>query len=464
MPRSLPPCLLALALLSTSLRGQDVSISSEVDWDKMEKPTRVLRQQLFRGDVKADLTNKDHLEAIDFAAKEAVYRLYWHRAAALIKGTETPKEREERAKNRPTKILTDFEGALDSLNRAKDRGNVASMQAAYTKAVAGRARDVILQNDPISTVNAARILYLLAARPVEKGGFPQSAKAWGDAVLPRLAADTGDAYAGILAELAASPRVNDGAKYYLLRGLGDLLSLPRQAPPLWKKETEDKGVRAAVALLARKTDFTLSTPRDQLEGFKILRVQAVRVLAASGQSILDKEQPALWLARIAAGDALVSPYPRVEERIEAAAGLGRMVGQADKHPDLVADYAAHQVAIAVAVFAQEANANLDSKTVRRVRPWKADASRLLETIEAMKANKDAHVTTAAEKCRSILVDLADGKEVSAAAATLVDWVLNNAPPSKSLIKGDASATVILDRSGTPAPKDEKGADKGKGDK
>jgi hypothetical protein len=449
--------LLALGLC-LSASGQEASIEPETDWASKEKATRDLRNRLFKGETKFDSSDNNHKEAVEWVAKEATYRLYWYRSAALIRGPEAEKGTDDK-KLRPPAILAELESRLSQLHRTKDRGGVA---APFCRALGNRARDVILSDSPIASVNAARVLFMISARSSFRGALA-SPKEWAEEVLPRLGGDTGDHLLGILAELAASPKVNQGAKYYVFRAMGDLLSLPRQSTPLVKKETEEKAHQAVMTFLGNPPSFTLATGRDELEGYKMLRAQAVRALAAPGHWDLPSDKASLWLARIAGADGLVTPYPRLEERIEAAVGLARMINEGEKrHPDLAMDLAAHQVGATVASLASEAQPP-DTKAVARLRPWKVDASRLLEAVEAMRVSKDAHVTQVIEKCRPVLSDIEEGKEIGAAGTALRDWLINNPAPSKALLRSDKASTIQPDRQ--PVARDDKGKDdKGKGGK
>src|SRR5262249_43714723 len=158
------------------------------------------------------------------------------------------------------KIVADYSGRLDQMARvaAKDGGvkrdTLAPLQRMFCKAVAKRARDVVQRDVAIVSINAARVLYLTTAREPK-----QSTTDWVKTVTPRLEGDTGDYLANTLADLSVNASVTDGARYYLLRGLGDLLSLPTKKPVV-KKETVVKAVKAAQMLLDRKTDFPRNTP------------------------------------------------------------------------------------------------------------------------------------------------------------------------------------------------------------
>ena len=419
----------SLALLSP-LHAQDGSLDErEGDFAKKERATNSLRVKLFKGTEQANPADKDHREAIDVAAKSATYYLHWWAS--------------KRGPGQLNQKVKDFTKRLDELDHVKDQSSVAAIKRLYAKAVAERARQVVIAGPAIASVNAARVLYLLTARQLAKKRgdqlFWQTDKEWAAEVLPRLQGDTAETLAAACTELLARPRLNDGAKYYLLKCLADLLSLPKQDTPLLKKETRDKALLAALPVLNQKKDFALNTPREELEGWKMLRAQALLVLAASNQAVIGKEKPALYLARAAGADAGISPPPRLDERIAGALGLARLVAQG-KAADLNADYAAHQVASAVAAFADEASRNIEAKPATRIRPWKADAARLLQAVLSMSASKDPHVKAVIGQCKPILEEL-EANRVATNAANLQDWVVATLPPSKTLIKGDADSTV-----------------------
>ncbi|MFM7152015.1 MAG: hypothetical protein ACKO23_19480, partial [Gemmataceae bacterium] len=49
----------------------------QVAFEEKARLSRILRQQLFKGEVQADPKDKAHLEAIEYAAKEVTYPLVW---------------------------------------------------------------------------------------------------------------------------------------------------------------------------------------------------------------------------------------------------------------------------------------------------------------------------------------------------------------------------------------------------
>jgi hypothetical protein len=405
----------------------------ETAWDKQRAKYRSIVSALVQGNEEADPLNKDHMAAIDWEVRGVVYRLWWNRT----KRDETLHEIVDGKAGRPG-----FQDTLNSMTRiaAKEggvkAGTLAPMQRLFCKAVARRARDIVPRDAALVSVNAARVLYLITAREPK-----QSITDWVKTVGPRVGGDTGDYLADTLADLSANASVNDGARFHLLRALGDLLSLPTKTP-VAKKETVLKGIKAALLLLDRKADFPRNTPREELEGFKVLRWQALRVLAAAGFSEAgEKDRPALYLARAAGGDVRVVPPPRLDEQMEGINGLARMIGQGDKHPNLQPDYAALQVARGVAAFGLAANENRNAKAAGRLYAWKAEAARLLEAVNIMAKNKDEYARKVAVECRAVLEKVEKGD--LSEAADLVDWTTKdeNKPKSTSLFKGEAGTTV-----------------------
>jgi hypothetical protein len=219
------------------------------------------------------------------------------------------------------------------------------------------------------------------------------------------------------------------------------MGVPAKAP-LLKAATEEKAVTLALNFINRNPKFPRSTPRDEIEGYKVLRREAVKVVAqARGATVGEKGQVALALARIAAGDDRVKPAPRPDERLEAALGLCRLIGRAGKSPGFQADYAVPSVVRAVQAFGMAANANIEKTGLERTRAWKIDAARLLEGVEVMKGDgKDKYTADAAKQCADALTPLQNGN-TSARVADLNEWLKTNVPASKSLYQGDDDATV-----------------------
>jgi hypothetical protein len=416
---------LVLGLTFTAvLLAQDGGIKeSETDFDKKLSVTRSLRNLLFKGDVTADPSNKTHVEAIDVAAMELTYPLAWQGRLLRPEKTEQSKLIKE--------TVDAFENRLRQLSRKKDRSYVTALERLYCKQVVIRAREVILAGPPIASVNAARILALI---PYRQPGDPT--KEWAEEVLPRLQGETAEELLGTCADLiAADPkRMNDGVRIFLLRAAHDILALPKQTPPLYKQATADKAVLAAMGVATRKVVFPKATPRGEVEGFKMLRAEALRVVAHASAPTIGTARPGLVLAQFAANDEAVNPPPRVEEQLEAAIGLCRLIANSAKIPDFNSDYAAQQVARAIAQIGVVHDGNREAGSMARLRPWRVDGARLVEALELLARLKDPYVLDMMRQARRVALAMEENKISD--AANLGTWVSGDAKPaSTSLFKG-----------------------------
>ncbi|MGL4549753.1 MAG: hypothetical protein ACRC33_01090 [Gemmataceae bacterium] len=429
-PRAVPLLVLGLTF-TAALLAQDGGIAeSESDfYDKKLKATKALRGSLSTGETVTDVNNKAHAEAIDISAKEITYPLYWQGRSMRTERTE------------PSKLIKEtvdlFENRLRLLGGNKEQSSVAAYQALYCKAVTRRAQEVVLAGPPVASVNAARMIAMI---PHRTPGL--TTKEWADRVTPRLTNDSADQILAVAADLvAADPkRLNDGVRIFLLRAAHDILALPKQTPPLYKQATADKAVVAAMGVATRKVTFPKATPRGEVEGFKMLRAEALRVVAWAATPSIGKDRPALLLAQVAANDQAVSPPPREEELVEAVIGLCRLMAAPSKMPEMNADYAAMQVARGVAAIGNEANKNVEVKSATtRLRPWKVDAARLLEAVDALRGIKDPYVVEMLRQARPVLLDMELGRVTQ--SGNLSTWITGEVKPaSAALFKaGDPSA-------------------------
>jgi hypothetical protein len=430
LSRCLLPAAVVLAVFSARSTQAQRLEDGQVQFETKARATRALRLDLFGGKVTVDPKDKTHQEAVEMAAKEVVYPLYWQTNAK----TDLPDP------GKMNMMVEQFETRLLQLLRV--RGDTSQLQQMFCRQVIDRAQEVIQAGKPIAGVNAARILAKIPERAMERG-TPQKEKDWVAQVLPRLGEGNAEHLAGVLLTLLENPKTNDGIKYYVLRGLSSLLALPKQSPALLKKETEEKAIRAAIAMVEKKTVFPQRVARGEVEGYKVLRREAVRVVAQVGVPVLgDKDRPALVLARVAGNDESIQPPPRLDERIEAAIGLARMGALAAKYPDFQPDYAMFQIAQAVLEFGLQAAKNLaDSKgPPTRSRPWKIDAARLGEAVEMMKGDvKNTYVQQVADQCLLVLNAIENGGQ--GGANNLGDWLAKNSVPAKTLFKSVPDSAV-----------------------
>jgi hypothetical protein len=219
------------------------------------------------------------------------------------------------------------------------------------------------------------------------------------------------------------------------------MAMPKQLSPFLRKETEEKIIHTAIEMVEKKKPFPARTDRGQVEGYKVLRREAVKIVAQANVPVIgDKDRPALTLAKVAGNDESIQPSPRLDERIEASIGLARMSATAGKFPDYQPDYAALQIANTVLTFGLESAKPGNEKSATRSRPWKIDAARLGEAVDALKANvKSPYVQQLADQCLLILRPLEDGRDAN--ANNLGDWLSTNSCPVKTLFKSGADSAI-----------------------
>jgi hypothetical protein len=419
-----------VAFSTDAVRAQRLE-DGRVMFEQKARATMNLRKDLFSGRVQADAKDKSHQEAVEMAAKEVTYPLYWETLSGQL-----PEPR------KLNDLFEQFERRLTDMSHQRLRNNTLQMQQMYCRQVIERAREVILKDNskPVAGINAARMLARIPERTLERG-IPQKERDWTEEVLPRLSDGNAEYLAGVLLALLESPKVNDGIKYYLYRGLGSLMALPKQTPALLKKETEEKIIHTAIEVVEKKVVFPKRVPHGEVEGYKFLRREAVKIVAQARVPVFgDKDRPALTLAKVAGNDQSIEPSPRLDERIEAVIGLAKMAPAAAKFPDFQPEYAMLQVAHTVEALGLEAAKNSREIPVYRGRPWKIDAARLGEAVEALKADsKSPYVQQVADQCLPMLRTIEDGGQGD--ANSLGDYLAKSPVPVNSLFKSSAESVI-----------------------
>ncbi|HXG09454.1 MAG TPA: hypothetical protein VNK04_06665 [Gemmataceae bacterium] len=326
---------------------------------------------------------------------------------------------------------------------ARNGARNEAVREKFSQCLVERLREVMQKNPaPIIRINAARMLVLVA----ESGYEPVL-----DALL----------------EILNEEGQNDAVVYYALQGIKELFKLqnrPSEPLVLKDKQREFAVIQAVMRVLERQGPMSAS--REEIEGARILRREAVRALAQTRQPALidpkDKEKrtvlarPAVALLRLLADPQGFTPEPRLDERLEAAVGLARM--QLKGHPDYQPDYAAEHIAHFVI---QMADRNLD-KDAKDMEPWKVHAARLADALEVMRAEttkniKDRdvvkYVTEVVNRIRPILQTMEKGG--TPRAGDLSSWLAANRSKNTMLFK-DVPESAIKP---TPATEETPPADK-----
>jgi hypothetical protein len=434
--RSSPFLALAVLLLLTlgipnavrALDGPDVLPTDGQEALKAEynKWTGVW-SKLLNGEP-ADPSNPQHQATIEAASKYAAYRLTWGY---------------EREPGKINEVFRDFNNILESIHNGKEKTQKTG--ELFTKGVIAHAAEVTKAAKPVSRLNGARLL----ARIAEQGPNETQAD-----VLARLGGSNEAALADALTAAIKDPAQIDAVKYWAFRGLRYLLALPAATPPLLPRANEEAALEAVVKFLQeRNKDFPPGTPPAQIDGFRLVRREAIAALAQGRYPTLaDKSRPAWVLLKIAADDGIM-PEPRLDERVEAAIGVAH--AQPDLDKDYQPDYAARQLGLFAGDFAAHyAQWQRDHKLDASV-PWQVDASRQIEALEQMKTqSKNAYVGKVVDETVKLLTNVEKGV---AAAPFDLEQALREPSPSQELYKGDA-ASVIKPAKRKEAPAPEKAAE------
>jgi hypothetical protein len=416
--------LLVLAIISTvvlaapgalrALDGPDVLPTEGQESLKSEfsKWTGVW-SKLVNGSEASDPTNPQHQAAIDAAAKWAAYRLTW--------GIE--KDPGDKIND----LFREFNSILDSIHFGKEKTQKTGEM--FTKQVIVHASEVMKANKAVARLNGARLL----ARLADQGPNETQAD-----VLARLAGTNEADLADALTAAIKDPAQIDAVKYWAFRGLRYLLALPPRNPPL-PRANEEAALGAVVKFLQdRNKDLPPGASANQIDGFRLVRREAIEALAQGRYPTLaDKSRPTWLLLKVTARDG-IAPEPRLDERVEAAIGVAHAQPELDK--DYQPDYAAHQLALFVADFTAHYAQSLQGAKVDASVPWKVDASRLIDSLEQMKAQtKNPHVGKVVDESVKLLANVEKGQP--ATPFDLEQTLRGEPSPSAELYKGDAASVV-----------------------
>jgi len=160
-----------------------------------------------------------------------------------------------------------------------------------------------------------------------------------------------------------SPR-DDGVLLYALRGAKEALAgynatfalrTDREkkaltVPP--DAAQEEKLLALAGDLAEKPPQWTNGAPAEEQEGFRMIRREAIRVLAASGRPKVGSVVPSAVLGRILALDPTKSNY-RLDELVDAAIGLASMRIEAGFNTDLAASLVGKTIQEFIATYTQK---------------------------------------------------------------------------------------------------------------
>lgn len=364
---------------------------------------RDLINKMFRGEVIPSAADAQQMKALDHQARLITYRLA-NKQFQTVGGTDDRKT--------INWVYNQFDAEIKGLLATKDK--TRDLARLYSDKLIEHSLEVVKTDMPIAQVNAARML----ARVAVLGN-------------PKLA----DACVGLVKD----EKVNDAVRYYALRGLRDLLALPPQTPPLLTKDAEESVAAALRELITRKVTFNAVVPLEEVDGYRLMRREAIRALGHMRTPAVNKERPALVLLQVLAGEGFV-PRLRIDERMEAATGLART--RPDKAKDYQVDYAVEQISQFLdewTKYVQTRDAKYDRKPVRIL------AAQLLDALIALKAETgDAYVAQLFDtgKPGATLLDKLE-KGLGADASDLINAVTSKPAPGGQLFKSIPESKLVI---------------------
>jgi hypothetical protein len=388
-----------------------------VDKDKLAAKFNKDYRQAIDDLTKGKVSAKENAEAVDVLAQWHTYRITWpevQTTPGAISG------------NRGT--LYELDMFLQEA--VKNKPATGPFLEMFGAKAADDLREVFKDDKLIARVNGAIIMEHLANAGIEE-------------------------IADLAVDALKDKDQNIAVKYWVAKALGDLFEKAGQSNSSVFQSKAGK-VREASCIAAlgefinQKIPVSNDLPRDEKDGLRVPRREAIRALAFNRRPVLTDDQgavvdrPGLTLLRVMRGAGL-EPEPRLDEQVEAAVGVARLSPKTFE--GYQPDYAAYQLGQFVSAFALATNTK--SNQARTKEPWKRHAARLMEALDGMKAetasSKDAkYIAAVHAKCMPVLSEIErskDGKADADAAGNLGQWLTDNPPPSNTLYKGDADSSI-----------------------
>jgi hypothetical protein len=398
-------------------KGQERLIYDEKTYKDKSKDIRGMLQ----GDMSADK------KLLDLAAQHFAYRL-----------TMTDLQNK---KGMMPQLVKDAIGELD-FNRKDDRKTNEALPI-FNKAMVAHLKEVLPNPRPIASVNAAMVLAYMGKLGIEEAMDP-------------------------LAEALSDPEMNGATKFWAAQGLHDFFQLAfpagEEQPIVFKdKEREARCIMALLGALDIKLPQSPPPSAEEMEGLRYLRREIIRALGVSRYpAVLEgkgaiKGPTALALIRIIRNDSM-NPTPRLDEQVEAAAGLAmlKMAPTKDYKPqnEYQLDVAAYHLGrFVVDLASAHQNKGTEKKTAQD-RPWKTFGAHLSVAMGAMK-NEAAYLRKKVDPKKygkvaeyvTQIVDLSapilkgienDGTALPDKLATVLEQTPRDADP---IYKGDANAVI-----------------------
>jgi hypothetical protein len=443
--------VVAAAVVSPSFVSSQESLDKIKDKLERPGPIKDTLRDLLPGKTRADPMNAEHVAAIN-AETEWLARSFNDAHYRNTPPNPPEKDRKKTLAYLIGRVDTDVSLMTRSMN------DVEPVAAMYTHYFGMHARGVLLNNatspaPPVAALNLTRALASLAAL-----GQGELSDVLVDVVEADLKKDQAPE-----AERVKNPdkMPNDGVKYYALRGLHDLMTMPpkpQNMAPVLTPQQRLKVDKLLVKVITTGQAFKDTTPQQEVDGYRVRRREAIKALARETSPALPdkKAGAALTLLRVVARDKSLVPEPSIEERVEAVLGLARM--KYDEVKDYNPDYAAYHIGLFLDEFVTYCNTENIIKRPEggeiHQRPVRVYASRLIEALEAMRAQANDPLVKLTDAERKFVdeavrqyVDMlgrlekSPDSKVNPNAYALPKWLAGAKAPNAMLFKGADDTAV-----------------------
>ena len=370
-----------------------------------------------RGEVGFDAKNPAHLKAVDDNARFFVYRV------------TRPEIQSEPGKM--DSIFKEFESVLKQLKTKADN----PFNTSFLEKILEKTKEVIPNTSISARINAVR---MQAMCPAEIANCDLA----GQKILPDQFMES------FISILQKSP--DDGMKLYALKGIRDTYKVIRPLATVKKASSrvtlnpavEVKVAESLAQIIETPTVYPAGTAPEIVEGYRVLRREALKALAQSRAPISgQKGKTAFILAKFANGSD-IKPEPRLDERAEAAIGLLNLRIQDPDASEYNMEAALYQFSSFLVDYFQRFNSRNDSDA-EKLFPWKYYAARITDSLDEL--NKEVkNVPYAVEMVQKIGLGLSDMEKLDKAAVPqLANFVQAKAPASLLIYKKIPGTEVKL---------------------
>lgn len=383
--------------------------------------------------------NKEHLDAVDGYTKFIVFG-NTYRSRLVPKQDPTAE-----------KLLT----LADDAMRDVEKGMIKSFEMpygadlllAFEKTLLKNAKDLLDKNtDQYARLNGARVL------PVIGLGLGSKNKDNKPVLDLKSQMDLAKGLTELTNELSAkafagTPR-DDGAALYALRGVKEMYrslatTLPlrtdreRKTGPLSiPLDVEERNIEQLSSFVLKAPAFLSGAATDEIQGYKLLRREAIRALAANGKTKLGKTSPALALARVLTrprNQANPADAFRLDEQVDAAIGLAQTRPDKDFNAELAASLFGQFLTEYLAQYGDRANGG-----EMKAFPFAYHAARLNTALSDWTSAPVPGVKLMAQKARTCLSAM---EKRDSTAQFQEAELIQNLRKDDQLFKGDAASKI-----------------------